>query len=166
MPPEIFNVEADQIENFKGHAEIFDTDDSLWYKSDSLLSWIVLTRADSEKHYGTGGNKKKTSLGDSSTFEMTVKSGADWYSTSIGTEKRTISSFKKKIYGSPRSLPEITLRGVSESNASSNKFVVDEFVAYVENIDEIREEGKAVQEISISGEIKSHTENDRQEAAP
>ena len=164
MAPTLFNQDSVQCENYKGHAEI--KDGATWFKSDSLLSWSVLTRADSEKHYSTNGKKKKTSLGDSSTFQMRVKRGADWYSTSSGTETRTITSFKKKIYGSPRSLPEISLRGVSESNAATNEFVVDEFIAYVEDIDEIREEGKAVEEIIISGEIKSHTSNERQASAP
>lgn len=164
MPPTLFNTDAEHAENFKGHAEIFDS--PTWFKSDSLLSWVVLTRADSEKHYSTNGDKKKTSTGDSSTFEMRVKRGADWYSASGGSETRTITSFKKDIYGKPRKIPTITLRGVSETNAASNKYVVDEFVAYVENIDEIREEGKGTEEIVISGEIKSHTSNIRQAAAP
>ena len=164
MPPTLFNTETEQIENFKGHVEILDG--ATWFKSDSLLDWTVLTRADSEKHYGTNGNKKKTSIGDSSTFEMRVKGGADWYSASGGSETRTISYFKKFIMQTPRVLPQITLRGVSESNAASNAFIVDQFVAYVENIDEVREEGKAVQEIIISGEIKTHTSNDRQAASP
>ena len=99
MAPTLFNTETEQIENYKGHAEILDT--GVWFKSDSLLSWTVLTRADSEKHYGTNGNKKKTSVGDSSTFEMRVKAGADWYSLADGTEVRTITAFKKLIYGSP-----------------------------------------------------------------
>ena len=169
VDPTLFNQEADQMENYQGHAEIEDPFDNLFYKSDSLLDWTILTRADSEKHYGTNGNKKKTSLGDSSTFEMRVKNGADWYSTSGGTEERTISFWKKQIYGltgGRRALPEITLRGVSESNAAANEFVVDEFVAYIENIDEVREEGKAVQELIISGEIKTHISSQRQAAAP
>ena len=164
MAPTLFNQESVQIENYKGHAEIFDS--PTWFKSDSLLDWSVLTRADSEKHYGTNGNKKKTSIGDSSTFKMRVKAGADWYGASGGSETRTITSFKTFIMKSPRTLPEITLRGVSESNAASNEFIVDQFVAYIENIDEVREEGKAVQEIIISGEIKSFTSNIRQAAAP
>ena len=165
----IFNQEVDQMENYQGHAEIQDPNDSVWYKSDSLLDWTILTRADSEKHYGTNGNKKKTSLGDSSTFEMRVKAGASWYSTNVGSEERTLSFWKKQIYGLGalrRQLPEISLRGVSESNAASDEFVVDQFVAYIENIDEVREEGKAVQELIISGEIKTHVSSQRQAAAP
>lgn len=164
MPPTDFNPDTELLENFRGHVEI--KDGANWFKDLSLLSYSVLTRADSEKHYGTGGSKKKTSLGDSSTFEVRVKIGATWYSTSGGSETRTISYFKKMIYGIPRVLPEITLRGVSETNAASNEFIVDEYTAYLENIDEVREEGKAVQEVVLSGEIKTHALNDRQAAAP
>ena len=162
--PTLFNDDTQHSENFKGHAEIFDS--PTWFKSDSLLSWSVLTRADSEKHYSTNGDKKKSSTGDSSIFEMRVKRGADWYSASGGSETMTITSFKSKIYAPNRTIPVITLRGVSESNASSNRFIVDEFTAYVEGIDEIRTEGQGTEEITITGEIKTHTSNIRQASAP
>ena len=162
--PTSFNDDTQLIENYKGHAELLDG--ATWFKDESLLSWSVLTRADSEKHYGTNGKKKKTSIGNSSTFQLRVKRGAEWYSASGGSETRTVTHFKNQIYGTPSILPEITLRGVSESNAASNRFVVDQFVAYVESIDEIREEGKGVEELILSGEIKTFTSNIRQAAAP
>ena len=58
------------------------------------------------------------------------------------------------------------MRGVSESNAASNEFIVDQFVATVENIDEFREDGKGAEEIIVSGEIITHVSQKRQAAAP
>ncbi len=162
--PTSFNPDNELLENYKGHLEI--KDGGTWYKDESLLSIAILTKVDTEKHYGTNGKKKLTPIGDSSTFEVKVKKGATWYSASGGSETRTISYFKSLIYGTPRILPEITLRAVSETNAAANKFIVDEFVAYVESIDESRDEGKGVEEIILSGEIKSHTSNIRQTSAP
>ncbi len=163
--PTLWNESANLIENFKGHVEILDG--ATWYKYDELLSWSVLTRADTEKHYSTNGDKKKTSIGDSSTYEIRIKRTAELYDTADPpTQTRTISDFKNKIYGSPRTIPTISLRGVSESNAAANKFVVDQFTATVENIDELREEGKGAEEVVVSGEILKHTNNKRQAAAP
>jgi|APSaa5957512535_1039671.scaffolds.fasta_scaffold14413_5 hypothetical protein len=165
MPPTLFNQDDDQIENFKGHVEI--KDGVTQYKYGEILSWSVFTRFDSEKHYGTNGGKKKTALGDSSTYELRVKRDASLYDTATPpSQVRTISHYKNLGYGSPRALPEIELKGVSESNASANAFVVDHFTATVENIDEIREEGKGVEEVVISGEILTHVDNLRQVAAP
>ena len=165
VAPTLWNKSENLIENFKGHIEIFDT--ATWYKYDEILSWSVLTRADSEKHYSTNGDKKKTSIGDSSTYELRIKRTAELYDTNpTPTQIRTISSFKAKIYGKPRTLQTITLRGVSESNAASDKFIVDEFTATVEDIDELREEGKGAEEVVVSGEILSHAVNDRQTTAP
>ena len=57
-------------------------------------------------------------------------------------------------------------RGVSEPNTSSNKFVVDEFIASIENIDELRGEVKGAEEIIVFGEIISHIENRRFASVP
>ena len=161
----LWNQSQDIVENFKGHVEVLEG--STWYKYDQMLSWSVLTRADSEKHYSTNGNKKKTSIGDSSTYQLTIKRTADMYDTADPpTQQRMISFFKNKIYGIPRSIPQITLTGVSESNAASNKFIVDQFTATVEEIDELREEGKGAEEVTIGGEILTHIQNDRRNSAP
>ena len=165
--PTLFNQSSDLAENYKGHIEIFDSNDSLWYKPDGLLDWSVSTIADTEKHYSTNGAKKKTITGNSSVYEIRVKRTADFYETlSTPIETKTISYWKSLIYATPPTLPQITLRGVSESNASSNEFIVDQFVATVENIDENREDGKGAEEIIVSGEIISHTSQKRQAAAP
>jgi len=100
-------------------------------------------------------------------FEFRVKKTDDFYETlSTPVETNTISYCRSLIYAIPPVLPTITLRGVSESNASSNEFVVDQFVATIENIDEFREDGKGAEEIIVSGEIISHTSNKRQTSAP
>jgi len=165
--PTLFNQDADLIENYKGHIELLDDNDATYYKPDKMLDWSVSTIVDTEKHYSTNGAKKKSITGNSSVFEFRVKRTADFYETlSTPVETKTISYWKSLIYATPPVLPTITLRGVSESNASSNKFVVDQFVATIENIDELREEGKAYEEIIVSGEIISHTSNKRQAAAP
>ena len=166
MAPTLFNEsDVDQVENFNGHVEILDG--ATWYKFDTLLSWSIFTRFDTEKHYSTNGAKKKTTIGDSSTYEIRVKRTADLYDTNDpSTEKKSISYFKQLGYTLPRKLPTISLRGVSESNASSDQFIVDEFTATVENIDEVRDEGKGVEEVTISGEILTHSINDRRTSAP
>jgi len=165
--PTLFNQSADLVENYKGHIEIFDTNDSLWYKPDGLLDWTISTIVDTEKHYSTNGAKKKTITGNSSVYEFRTNRTADFYeSVATPVETKTISFWKSQVYGTPPTLPQITLRGVSESNAASNEFVVDEFVATVENIDEPREEGNGKEEIIVSGEIISHTSDRRFGSAP
>ena len=163
--PTLWNEFANLIENFKGHVEI--KDGATWYKYDEILSWSVLTRADVEKHYSTNGVKKVTSIGDSSTYELRIKRTAELYDTADPpSQVRTMSPDLHIIYGTPRSIPIITLRGVSESNASSNEFIVDEFTATVESIDELRIESTGAEEVVVSGEILTHTINDRRAAAP
>jgi len=165
--PTLFNQEADLVENYKGHIELLDDNDATYYKPDLLLDWSVSTIVDTEKHYSTNGAKKKSITGNSSVFEFRVKRTVDFYETlSTPVETKTISYWKSLIHATPPVLPTITLRGVSESNASSNKFIVDQFVATVENIDEFREEGKGAEEIIVSGEIISHTSQKRQASAP
>jgi len=155
------------IENYKGHIEIFDTNDSIWYKPDSLLDWSVSTIVDTEKHYSTNGAKKKSITGNSSVYEFRTFRTADFYeSVATPVESKTISFWKSLIHGKPPVLPIITLRGVSESNAASNEFVVDEFTATVENIDELREENSGEEKIIVSGEIISQTSNRRFASAP
>ena len=128
--PTLFNQFTDVIENYKGHIELLDTNDSTYYKPDELLDWSVSTIVDTEKHYSTNGAKKKSITGNSSVFEFRVKRTADFYETlSTPIQTKTISYWKSLIYATPPILPTITLRGISESNASSNKFVVDQFVA-------------------------------------
>lgn len=162
-----YNQDADLIENYKGHIELLDTNDATWYNPDKLLDWSVLTIADTEKHYSTNGAKKKTSIGNSSVYEFRIKATADLYeAAATPVETKTISYWKSLIYATPPTLPMISLRGVSESNAASNKFVVDEFTATVENIDELREEGKGAGETIVSGEVITHTSNRRFAAAP
>jgi len=165
--PTLFNQSADLVENYKGHIELLDDNDATFYKPDEMLDWSVSTIVDTEKHYSTNGAKKKSITGNSSVFEFRVKRTADFYETlSTPIETKTISFWKSLIYATPPVLPTITLRGVSESNASSDKFVVDQFVATIENIDEFREEGKGAEEIIVSGEIILHTSQKRQTQSP
>lgn len=169
MAPTLFNQNASLIENYKGHIELLDTNESPdeWFKPDLLLDWTISTIVDTEKHYSTNGDKKKTITGNSSVFEFRIKRTVDFYETATTpVATKTISFWKSLIYGTPPVLPIISLRGVSESNAASNKYVVDEFTASIENVDEQREEGKGAEEIIVSGEIITHTSNKRQAAAP
>ena len=111
--------------------------------------------------------KKKNITGNSSVFEFRVKKTADFYDNlATPVKTRTISYWKSLIYAIPPTLPIISLRGVSETNAASNKFVVDEFTASIENIDESRDDAKGTEEIIVSGEIITHTSNRRLAAAP
>ena len=163
----LFNQSSDLIENYKGHIELLDDSDATWYDPDELLDWSVSTIVDTVKHYSTRGKKKKVIAGNSSVFEFRVKKTSDFYDdlpTPVKT--RTISYWKRLIYSVPPVLPIITLRGVSESNSASNKFVVDEFTASIENIDESREDGKGAEEITVSGEIITHSSNGRVASSP
>lgn len=175
MPPTLFNEsDSSLIDNYKGHVEILDTSQTptaLWFKFDSILDWSVSTIVDTEKHYSTNGKKKKTITGNSSVYELRIKRTADMYEADpdpVGppSEDKTISFWKSQIYGTPPVLPHISLRGVSESNAATDEFVVDEFVATVEDIDESRKKGEGAEEIIVSGEIISHTSNKRLDDAP
>jgi hypothetical protein len=163
----IFNQSIDISENYKGHIELLDDSDSNWYDPDELLDWTVSTIVDTEKHYGTRGSKKKTITGNSSVFEFRVKKTADFYDDlATPIKRRTLSYWKSLIYATPPVLPIISLRGVSETNALSDRFVVDEFTASIENIDETRDDSKGTEEISVSGEIITHTSNRRIGSAP
>ena len=63
MAPTLFNQSADIIENYKGHIEILETTGGdVWFNPDELLDWSVFTIADTEKHYSTTGQKRKTIL--------------------------------------------------------------------------------------------------------
>lgn len=167
MPPTLFNQSADIVENYKGHVEILDENDSLMYKYDEMLDWSVSTIADTEKHYSTDGKKKKTIIGNSSVYEIRIKRTADQYDPlTLPLQTKTISYWKSLIYGIPPTLPNITLQGVSQSNAATNQFIVDKFTATVENIDENRDESKGTEEVVISGEILTHDNNKRQASAP
>ena len=163
----LFKQSADISEIYKGHIELLDTNDATWYNPDELLDWSVSTIVDTEKHYSTNGAKKKTITGNSSVYEFRVKKTADFYETlTTPVQTKTISYWKSLIYATPPTLPTISLRGISQSNASANKFIVDEFIATIENIDENRDEGKGYEEIVVSGEIISHTSQKRQAATP
>jgi hypothetical protein len=169
MPPTLFNQDSTLIENYKGHIEIFDSgvDPDTWFKPDMLLDWSVATIVDTEKHYSTNGKKKKTIIGNSSVYQFKLENSADLYEkAATPVEEKTISFWKSQIYAIPPKLPHITLRGVSESNAASDKFVIDTFVATVENIDEERNENEGTGKIIVSGEIISHTSNVRASSAP
>jgi len=167
MPPTLFNQSSDLVENYKGHIELLDDSDATWYNPNQLLDWTVSTIVDTEKHYSTNGAKKKTITGNSSVYEFRVKRTADFYDPlTTPVETKTISYWKSLIYATPPTLPTISLRGVSESNAASNEFIVDWFTATVENIDEQRSEGQGAEEIIVSGEIITHVSNKRQAAAP
>ena len=175
----LFNQSSDISENYKGHIELLETDGgNVWFNPDELQDWTVSTIVDTEKHYSTTGQKRKTIIGNSSVYEFRVKKTADFYdAVDPPTEVKTVSYWKDKIYGKaavispaadavPPALVIISMRGVSESNASSNRFIVDEFTATIENIDERRDESRGYEEIIVSGEIITHTSNKRQAATP
>ena len=65
-----------------------------------------------------------------------------------------------------RIIPSATFEGVQETEAGSNKYMVANFTAYVENIDDVRNPATGVPEVTISGEIKVWNSNIRQASAP
>lgn len=162
-----WNEDKDVALTFKGFFTIFDGGTPFRFKE--LLELTIITAADSEKYYDDEGEKRKKSLGDSSTFEIRVKKTADLYAVGnapySGADLKTISHFKQQIMND-RIIPSATFEGVDETEASSNAFVVENIVCFVENIEDARTQSTGAKEVVISGEVKKHNFAKRQAAAP
>lgn len=157
-----FNEASDIAKTYKGFFRITDGADTYQYKE--LQTVTITTVADTEKHYSDDGDKNIESIGDSSTFSLTTKMTADlWDTTSASstTEVRTIGFYQQKIINE-RIIPQATFEGVNETEASSNEFVHVEFVAYILNIQQSRVQSDGSYNITITGEIKTLTESNRQ----
>ena len=158
-----WNEAADIGLKYKGYFQIFDGATPFRFKE--LQEVTITTIADTEKHYSDDGSKTLSSLGDSSTFEMTTKLTADLFDVvSPATDTKTISYFQEQIINK-RLIPLATFEGVQETEASSNSFIVINFDAFVTNIEITRLPSTGVPAVVITGEIKTITQSQRQ-AAP
>lgn len=158
----IFNESSSLSKKFKGFFRITDGSNTFRYKQ--LQTIIITTVADTEKHYSDTGIKSMESIGDSSTFSLTTKKTADlWDTSSAGstTQIRTIGFYQNAIIND-RLIPLATFEGISETEASSNKFIHVKFTAFILNIQESRDPSDGSYNITITGEIKSITESNRQ----
>ena len=156
-----FNESSEIAKKFKGFFRITDGGDTFQYKE--LQTIVITTVADFEKHYSDGGEKNIESIGDSSTFSLTTKKTADLWDTtpaSSTTEVRTIGFYQNAIIND-RLVPLATFEGVSETEATSNKFIHVKFSAFILNIQDTRDPTDGSYNITITGEIKSLTESNR-----
>ena len=161
-----FNQTADISRTYKGYFTIIDSSVRFRYKL--LQDVTISTLADIEKIYNDTGAKVILSIGDSSTFTLTTKKSADLWDTTAATttnKVRTIGFYQNKIIND-RVIPEATFEGVSETDASSNRFIVVTFDAFILSIDDTRNSTTGAPEVVISGEIKSLTTSKRQSSAP
>jgi len=157
-----FNEASNIAKKFKGFFRITDGSDTFRYKE--LQTVVITTVADFEKHYSDTGVKNLESIGDSSTFSLTTKKTADlWDTTSaLTTSKiRTIGFYHNAIIND-RLIPLATFEGISETEASSNKFIHVKFIAFITNIQESRDPADGSYNVTITGEIKSIAESNRQ----
>jgi len=157
-----FNQASDIAKKFKGFFRITDGSDTYRYKE--LQTVVITTIADTEKHYSDDGIKNIESIGDSSVFSLTTKLTADLFDTasaSTTTQVRTIGFYQNAIIND-RLIPLATFEGISETEASSNKFIHVKFIAYVLNIQQSRVQSDGSYNVTITGEIKSLTESNRQ----
>jgi len=156
-----FNEATDVAKKFKGFFRITDGNDTFQYKE--LQTIVITTVADFEKHYSDDGTKTLESTGDSSTFSLTTKKTADLWDTasaSTTTLLRTIGFYQNAIIND-RLIPLATFEGVSETEATSNKFIHVKFSAFILNIQDSRDPSDGSYNITITGEIKSLTESNR-----
>lgn len=157
-----FNQASDIAKKFKGFFTITDSPNVFRYKE--LQTVTITTVADTEKHYSDDGSKTMESIGDSSTFSLTTKKTADLWDTasaSSTSQVRTIGFYQNAIIND-RLIPIATFEGISETEASSNKFIHVKFVAFILNIQDSRDPSDGSYNITITGEIKSLTESNRQ----
>jgi len=157
-----FNEAIDIAKKFKGFFRITDGDDTFRYKE--LQTVTITTIADTEKHYSDDGTKSMESTGDSSVFSLTTKLTADLFDTasaSTTTQVRTIGFYQNAIIND-RLIPLATFEGISETEASTNKFIHVQFIAFILNIQQSRVESDGSYNVTITGEIKSLTESNRQ----
>ncbi len=159
-----WNEAADIAQKFKGYFRI--TDGANTYRYKQLQEMEILTAADVEKHYSDTGFKTLDSLGDSSTFRIVTKKTADLWDTSPMTsaDARTIGSLQNDIINE-RTIPLLEFEGVNETEAASNAFVHQRFLAYVLNIRGSREPSAGADDIEISGEIQTMEESERNSSA-
>ncbi len=161
MANQNFNKASDIAKKFNGFFRITDGSNTFQYKE--LQTIVITTVADTEKHYSDDGTKNIESTGDSSTFSLTTKKTADlWDTTSAAStnEVRTIGFYQNAIIND-RLIPLATFEGVSETQATSNKFIHVKFTAFVLNIQDSRDPSDGSYNITITGEIKSLTESNR-----
>jgi len=156
-----FNESSEIAKKFKGFFRITDGSNTFQYKE--LQTITIITVADFEKHYSDSGVKNIESTGDSSTFSLTTKKTADLWDTATAsstTQVRTIGFYQNAIIND-RLIPLVTFEGVSETEATSNKFIHVKFTAFVLNIQDSRDPSDGSYNITITGEIKSLTESNR-----
>ena len=157
-----FNLAADIAKKFKGFFRI--TDGSNTYRYKELQTVTITTVADVEKHYSDTGIKSLNSIGDSSTFSLTTKLTStlfDTTSASSTTAVRTIGFYQQKIIND-RIIPLATFEGINETESASNKFIHVKFIAYILNIQQSRVQSDGTYNVTITGEIKTLTESNRQ----
>jgi len=157
-----FNESSDIAKKFKGFFRITDGSDTFEYNE--LQTIVITTVADFEKHYSDSGEKTIESIGDSSTFSLTTKKTADLWDTATAastTKIRTIGFYQQAIINN-RLIPLATFEGISETEASSNRFIHVKFTAFILNIQDSRDPTDGSYNITITGEIKSLAESNRQ----
>gem|GEM_PF-5025042 len=161
MANEDFNEAIDIAQKFKGYFRITDGPNTFRYKQ--LQELEIITVGDIEKHYSDTGIKTLDSLGDSSTFRLTTKMTADLWDIApldTTTQQRTIGFLQNAIIND-RVIPLLEFEGVNETEASTDSFVHQKFLAFVLNIRSSREPSAGADDIEISGEIKTMEESER-----
>ena len=157
-----FNQAVDIAKKFKGFFRI--TDGANTYRYKELQTVTITTVADTEKHYSDDGIKNMESIGDSSTFSLTTKLTADLFDTTSASstiQVRTIGFVQEKIIND-RIIPLATFEGINETEATSNKFIHVKFTAYILNIQQSRVQSDGSYNVTITGEIRTLTESNRQ----
>ncbi len=160
-----FNQAADIAKKFKGFFTITDGGTDFRYKE--LQTVTITTVADTEKHYSDDGVKTLESIGDSSVFSLTTKLTADLFDTvsaSATTLIRTIGFYQNAIIND-RLIPLATFEGISETEAAMDEFIHVQFTAFILNIQQSRVQSDGSYNVTITGEIKSLTESNRQAGA-
>ena len=156
-----FNDASSIAKKFKGFFRITDGNNTYRYKE--LQTVTIITVADFEKHYSDDGTKTLESIGDSSTFSLTTKKTADLWDTSPASSTddiRTIGFYQEAIIND-RLIPLATFEGISETEAT-NSFIHVKFSAYILNIQDSRDPTDGSYNITITGEIRTITESNRQ----
>jgi len=150
-----WNQDQDVALLFKGFAQIYDGGTP--YRFKKLQQLIINSQADSSKSYNDVGLKRKPLIGDSSSVEMRSKKTADLFDTAATpADQKTLSWLIYKV-NVLRENPEIDFEYITETEASSDKFVHGRVIFYGENIREERNPSDGEYEIVISGEIKTWT---------
>lgn len=163
------NAQADQILVFKGYFQIYVG--ATPYKFNEIQELEISIRADAEKHYSSGGVKKKVPAGDSSSWRLVIKNTTDLYDTTDPPiDTKTLSYIISQIMGTSvsggptpavRALPLMKFEGVNQSESSVNAFVHHLFNGYIEEVTKQRNREAGTEEIVLSGEIQSHISNQR-----